>query len=39
LRTIAFEERTCINRLVLDSVEQMLARRVKGKTKRQKKGG
>ncbi len=39
LRTIAFEERTSINKLVLEGVEQVLAKRAKGKTKTTKKGG
>jgi len=39
LRTIAFEERSSINRLVLDAVEQALATRPKGKPKTTKKGG
>ena len=39
LRTIAFEERTSINRLVLDAVESALAKRAKGKAAKTKKGG
>jgi metal-responsive CopG/Arc/MetJ family transcriptional regulator len=39
LRKIAFEERTSINQLVLDAVEQALAKRSRGKPKTTKKGG
>jgi len=39
LRTIAFEERTSINKLVLGGVEHTLAKRAKGKPKTAKKGG
>jgi hypothetical protein len=38
LRTIAFEERASINRLVLDAVQRALAKRRKGKPTT-KKGG
>jgi predicted HicB family RNase H-like nuclease len=38
LRTIAFEERTSINKLVLEGAEQILAKRVKTKTKAARKG-
>jgi predicted HicB family RNase H-like nuclease len=39
LRTIAFEERTSVNRLVVDAIEQALARRPKRKPKTTKKRG
>ncbi len=39
LRTVAFEERTSINRLIVDAVEGALAKRAKGKAKATKKRG
>jgi len=38
LRTVAFEERTSINKLVLEGVGHLLVQRAKGKPKRPKKG-